>query len=165
MNPLTKLTRTKAPDATVLIQLTVGGVFFLEGVLKFLYPAVLGNGRFAKIGIPFPHVMGPFLGGVEMVFGALVLIGLLTRLAAVPLLIGISVAIRSTKIPILLGHGFWAFTVADLPRYGFLSMLHEARTDFSMLLGLIFLICAGAGPWSLDARFQHGKSEKIEPSA
>jgi uncharacterized membrane protein YphA (DoxX/SURF4 family) len=142
----------KAPDATVLIRLMVGGVFSLEGVLKFLYPAALGAGRFAKIGIPAPEVMGLFVGGVEIICGALVLIGLLTRLAAVPLLIDISVAILSTKIPILLGHGFWTFTLPDLPRYGFLNMMHEARTDFSMVLGLIFLICVGAGRWSVDGR-------------
>jgi putative oxidoreductase len=142
----------KAPASVILIRLMVGGVFLLEGVLKFLYPAALGAGRFAKIGIPFPHVLGPFVGGVETVCGALVLVGLLTRLAAVPLLINISVAILSTKIPILLGRGFWTFTLPDLPRYGWLSMLHEARTDFSMVLGLIFLICVGAGKWSVDGQ-------------
>src|ERR1035437_9683415 len=101
MNALTKLTNTKAPGATVLIRLMVGSVFFLEGVLKFLYPDALGAGRFAKIGILFPQIMSPFVGGVEIVCGALVLIGLLTRLAAIPLLINISVAILSTKIPLL----------------------------------------------------------------
>ena len=67
------------------------------------------------------------------------------------LLINISVAILSTKIPMLLGHGFWTFTLAKLPRYGFLSMMHEARTDFSMLLGLLFLLIVGAGAWSMDS--------------
>ena len=78
------------------------------------------------------------------------LVGLLTRLAAIPLLIDISVAILSTKIPILLGHGFWTFTLPKLARYGFLSMMHEARTDFSMWLGLIFLLIVGPGRWSPD---------------
>jgi uncharacterized membrane protein YphA (DoxX/SURF4 family) len=95
--------------------------------------------------------MGPFVGGVEIVCGALVLAGLLTRLTAIPLLVDISVAILSTKIPILLGYGFWTFSLAKLPRYGFLSAMHEARTDFSMLLGLAFLLLLGAGGWSLDA--------------
>jgi uncharacterized membrane protein YphA (DoxX/SURF4 family) len=95
--------------------------------------------------------MGPFVGMVETVCGALLLVGLFSRLAAIALLVNISVAILSTKIPILLGHGFWTFTLAKLPRYGFLSMMHEARTDFSMLLGLIFLLIAGAGVWSIDA--------------
>ncbi len=84
--------------------------------------------------------------------GALLILGLLTRLAAIPLIIDISTAIVSTKIPMLLGHGFWGFALAKLPRYGFLSMMHEARTDFSMLLGLLFLLIVGAGAWSVDAR-------------
>jgi len=96
-------------------------------------------------------VMGPFVGAVETICGALLLVGLFTRLAAIPLLINISVAILSTKIPILLGHEFWNFTLAKLPRYGFLSMMHEARADFSMLLGLLFLLIVGAGAWSVDA--------------
>ena len=131
----------------------VGLVFLTEGIQKFVYPEELGAGRFVKIGIPAPQVMGPFVGGVELVCGGLLLLGLLTRLATIPLLIDISVAIVSTKIPILLGHGFWGFALAKLPRYGFLSMMHEARTDFSMLLGLVFLLIVGAGAWSADARF------------
>ena len=79
------------------------------------------------------------------------LIGLLTRLAAIPLLINISVAILTTKIPVLLGDGFCDFALMKLPRYGFLSMLHEARTDLCLWLGLVFLIIVGAGRWSLDA--------------
>ena len=137
MKPLTKLTSSDAPAAVVLIRLMVGTVFFLEGIQKFLYPETLGAGRFAKIGIPAPWVLGPFVGAVEIICGALLLGGLLTRLASIPLLINISVAILSTKIPILIGHGIWTFTLAKLPRYGFLSIMHEARTDFSMLLGLI----------------------------
>jgi putative oxidoreductase len=79
------------------------------------------------------------------------MVGLLTRLAAIVLLIDISVAIVSTKIPVLLGHGFWGLSLMKLPRYGFWSMMHEARADFSMWLGLLFLVIVGAGRWSLDA--------------
>jgi putative oxidoreductase len=134
----------------------VGGIFFLEGVQKFLYPGDLGVGRFIKIGIPAPEMMAPFVGGVEIVCGMMLLAGLLTRLAAIPLLIDISVAILSTKIPILLGQAFWMFTLPKLLRYGFLSMVHEARADFSMLIGLIFLLIVGAGKWSLDAKVAAG---------
>lgn len=136
--------------ATVLIRFIVGLVFFVEGVLKFLYPVALGAGRFAKIGIPHPEIMGPFVAGVETLCGALLIIGLLTRLAAIPLLIDISVAILSTKIPMLLGRDFLGFHVAKLAHYGILSMIHEARTDFSMFLGLIFLLWVGPGQWSFD---------------
>jgi uncharacterized membrane protein YphA (DoxX/SURF4 family) len=83
--------------------------------------------------------MAPFVGVVEIVCGALVLAGFLTRLAAIPLIINMTVAIASTKIPILLAKGFWA-------------MAHESRTDWSMLLGSIFLLIVGGGPWSVDAR-------------
>ena len=150
MRPLLK---TNAPAATLLIRLMVGGVFLVEGILKFLYPGELGTGRFAKIGIPSPELMGAFVGGIEIVCGALVIIGLLTRLAAIPLLIDISVALVSTKMPILLGQGFWGFSLTKLPRYGLLSMIHEARTDLCMWLGLVFLLLIGGGrKWSLDAR-------------
>jgi putative oxidoreductase len=143
---------THAPRAVILIRLLVGLVFFEEGIQKFLFPAIQGAGRFARIGIPAPAPTAYFVGAVEIVCGALIVLGLFTRLAAIPLLIDISVAILSTKIPILLGHGYWRFHVAQLNRYGPWSMFSEARTDFSMLLGLLFLLIVGAGPWSLDGR-------------
>ena len=141
----------QAPRAVILIRLLVGLVFFEEGIQKFLFPAVMGTGRFARIGIPAPEVTGPFVGGVEIVCGALLVLGLLTRLATVPLLVDISVAILSTKVPILLGHGYGPFTLPQLTRYGFWSVASEVRTDFAMPMGLIFLLIVGAGPWSLDA--------------
>jgi putative oxidoreductase len=148
-----RLFATQAPAATILIRIVVGGIFLTEGIQKFLYPGDLGAGRFAKIGIPAPDVLGPFVGGIEIVCGAILIIGLLTRIAAILLLIDISVAIISTKIPILIGHGFWVFSLTKLPRYGFLSMIHEARTDLAMWLGLLFLLVAGAGKtYSLDAK-------------
>jgi uncharacterized membrane protein YphA (DoxX/SURF4 family) len=148
-----KLIATSAPASVMLIRLMVGGVFFSEGIQKFLFPAENGAGRFTKIGIPAPDMMAPFVGVVEIVCGALILLGLLTRLAAIPLIIDMLVAILSTKIPILLGHGFWGFSLRTLPYYGFWGIAHEARTDFAMLLGSLFLLIVGAGAWSLDARF------------
>ncbi len=141
-----------APAATALIRFLVGWVFLSEGIQKFLFPAALGAGRFAKIGIPWPEVMGSFVGIVEIVGGSLLLIGLLTRPAALILLINISVAILSTKVPILLGHGYWLFSLPSLKMYGFWSMAHEARTDFSMFLGLLFLLIVGAGSFSADRK-------------
>src|SRR6266568_4521970 len=152
-----RLLSTNAPAATLLVRLLVGSVFLSEGIQKFLYPAELAAGRFAKIGVPNPESMGPCVGGCEVVCGALLIIGLLTRLAAIVLLIDISVAILSTKIPLLLGHGFWGFSLPKVPDYGFWSMMHEARTDFSMWLGLLFLLIVGAGKkWSLDAAISPG---------
>ena len=139
MTFLRRTLATDAPAAVVLIRLIVGGVFLSEGLQKFLFPDALGEGRFAKIGIPAPEVMAPFVGVCEIVCGVLLLLGLLTRLAAITMIIDMLVAISTTKVPMLLKSGFW-------------SMAHEARTDYAMLLGSIFLLIVGAGPGSLDAR-------------
>lgn len=141
-----KLLDSRAPVATIVIRLLVGGVFFLEGVKKFLFADQWGAGRFARIGIPAPHVLGPFVGAVEIVCGLLILAGLFTRLASLPLIIDISVAITSTKIPILLKSGFW-------------PMEAEARTDCAMLLGSVFLLLVGAGACSLDARLASRRNQ------
>ena len=130
---------TRTAKALLLIRVLVGWVFVSEGIQKFVFPAQLGVGRFEKIGIPFPHLMAPFVGSVEIVCGSLLLAGLFTRLAAVPLLGVILVAIFTTKLPMIAKTGMW-------------SMLHEARADFSMLLGLVFLLITGAGTLSLDER-------------
>ena len=98
-------------------------------------------GRFEKIGIPAPYFSAPFVGVVEIACGVLLIVGLFTRLAAIPLLIDISVAIATTKVPMLSKTGFW-------------GTMHEARTDFCMFLGLVFLIAVGSGRLSFDARFR-----------
>lgn len=136
---MTSVDRSPAPAATILVRLLVGIVFLSEGIQKFLFPAALGVGRFAKIGIPRPELTAPFVGAVEIVCGILVVLGLVTRLAAIPLLIDITVAIVTTKIPMLAKSGVW-------------GTLHEARTDLCMFLGCLFLIAAGPGRLSLDAR-------------
>ena len=130
---------SRAAKAVLLIRVLVGWVFLSEGIQKFLFPVALGVGRFVKIGIPWPQVMAPFVGVVEIVCGALILLGLMTRLATVPLLIDMAVAIYSTKLVLFAKNGFW-------------GTLHEARTDLSMVFGLIFLLVVGGGVWSLDAR-------------
>jgi putative oxidoreductase len=132
---------TRTAKALLLVRILVGWVFVSEGIQKFVFPAQLGVGRFEKIGIPSPHVMAPFVGSVEIACGSLLLIGLFTRLAVLPLLGVILVAIATTKLPMIAKTGVW-------------SMLHEARADFSMLLGLVFLLITGAGTLSLDARMR-----------
>jgi len=139
-----KLIATSAPAAVIIIRLMVGAVFVSEGTQKFLFPAEAGAGRFEKIGIPSPEVVAPLVGGCEIACGTLVLLGLATRLAAVPLVIIMLTAIASTKIPILLDQGFW-------------KMAHEARTDWSMLLGSVFLLLVGGGQWSVDARWTRNR--------
>jgi putative oxidoreductase len=144
-----RVLESDAPRATVLVRSALGIIFVSEGIQKFLYPDALGVGRFARIGIPVPQLLAPFVGGVEVVCGALLLLGLLVRLAAVPLLIDMLVAIVATKIPILLGQGFLSFAAPSGPA-GLWSMLHEARTDLAMLLGCAFLLVVGAGAGALD---------------
>lgn len=147
-----RLLATRASGWSILIRLSVGLVVFLpEGIQKLIFPAILGAGRFAKIGIPLPDIMGPFVGLVEIGCGALIIAGLLTRAASVPLIIVMIVAIVSTKIPILLGQDVGIFHLPKLARYGFWSMQHEARADLIMLLALLYLLIEGAGAWSLDA--------------
>ena len=162
MSTVRRLMTTTAPASVILIRIAVGAVFLSEGIQKFLFPNELGAGRFIKIGIPAPEVMGPFVGLVEIVCGSLIIVGLLTRLAAIPLIIDMFVALISTKLPILLGHGFWRFSLSKLSSYGFWSMAHEARTDFAMLLGSILLLIVGAGAWSLDAQLAANKLQRDE---
>jgi putative oxidoreductase len=140
-----------APPATWLVRAIVGAVFVSEGVQKFLFPAELGVGRFVKIGIPSPEVMAPFVGVVETVGGLALVVGLGTRLVAIPLLISMLVAITSTKLVTFGKNGFW-------------MTAHEARTDLLMICGLVFLLSVGAGPRSLDARIQKRRTRGREPA-
>ena len=119
MSLLRRAVATSAPAAVILIRLIVGPVFLSEGVQKFLFPAEVGAGRFAKIGIPSPEVVAPLVGVVEVVCGALVLLGLFTRLAAAPLVAVMPGALVSTRVPALLGHGFRGFGLRQVPYYGF----------------------------------------------
>jgi putative oxidoreductase len=123
--------------AVILIRILVGWVFISEGIQKFLFPQALGAGRFAQIGIPLPQFAAPAVGFVEIFCGALLILGLFTRWVAIPLLAVIGTAIATTKIPELRAQGVW-------------FMLHDARADFSMALGLLFLLIVGAGTLSID---------------
>jgi putative oxidoreductase len=76
--------------------------------------------------------MAPFVGVIEIVCGTLIILGLLTRLAAIALIIDMLVAILSTKISILLGHGFWRFSLSKLTSYGLSSRLAQKRIVFKI---------------------------------
>jgi uncharacterized membrane protein YphA (DoxX/SURF4 family) len=132
-----KIVSTDNASTTILVRLMVGAVFLSEGIQKFLFPDKLGSGRFQKIGLPNPEFLGPFVGTFEILCGSLVLIGLLTRLASLPLIIIMLVAITTTKAEVLANDGFW-------------EMMHGSRTDWAMLLGSIFLLIKGGGSWSVD---------------
>jgi uncharacterized membrane protein YphA (DoxX/SURF4 family) len=142
--------RTGPMRSIILIRLMVGAVFLSEGIQKFLQPELRGAGRFEGIGFPAPEFFGYFVATFEVLCGALVLPGLLTRLAAIPLLITMTVAIVITKIPIIWGEGLGPFNVRDMDQYGFWPMAHATRTDWSMWLGSLFLLIVGGGKWSLD---------------
>jgi uncharacterized membrane protein YphA (DoxX/SURF4 family) len=122
----------------ILIRTMVGLVFLSEGIQKFLFPDALGVGRFIKIGLPMPEFFGVFVPVFEIACGAFVLAGLFTRLTVIPLIAIMFVAIVSTKIPMWINDGFW-------------KMAHASRTDFSMLIGSLFLLVNGAGSYSLDS--------------
>jgi uncharacterized membrane protein YphA (DoxX/SURF4 family) len=124
----------------MLIRLAVGLIFFTQGILKYIDPN-MGVARVTRIGFPHPYFTAHFVGSFEIVCGIFVLLGLWTRATAVPLLIVITTAIATTKMPELfrVSHGFW-------------YMVSDARTDFAMLCSLLFLVSVGGGAWSLDAQ-------------
>jgi len=114
-------------------------VFLSEGIQKFLFPELVGAGRFEKIGFANPEFLASFVASFEIVCGTLMLIGFSVRIAVIPLFIIMMTAIATTKIPILVEKGFW-------------SMAHEARTDFAMTILLIHLLIFGGGRWSFDSK-------------
>src|SRR5215471_18615646 len=137
------------PKATIFLRLMAGGVFFWEGILKFVY-SNQGVGRFTKLGMPFPHITADFVGGLEIVGGLLLLSGLMTRLIAIPFIIEMIVAILSTKISLYLGTSPLPLPPAP-PRIGMWAVLHEVRSDYAQTLSCLFLFINGPGKWSVDA--------------
>ncbi|MBB5157497.1 DoxX family protein [Saccharopolyspora phatthalungensis] len=141
-----RLLGSEAPKAVILIRIVVGGIFLSEGIQKFLFPVTLGPGRFAKeTPLPVPEFFAYVDGIFEIGCGLLLILGLFTRLAAIPMIINMIGAEIFTKLPILLGDGIWDY-------------LHEARTELGQLFGAVFLLIVGAGPWSLDARLATRRS-------
>jgi uncharacterized membrane protein YphA (DoxX/SURF4 family) len=130
---------TQGPRAILLVRLAVGLIFATQGVLKYI-DRNMGVVRFTRIGFPHPYFTAHFVGTFEIACGLLVLIGLWTRAAAVPLLVVIATAIVTTKIPELFR-----------PNQGLWYMVSDARTDFAMLCSLLFLLFIGGGALSLDA--------------
>jgi uncharacterized membrane protein YphA (DoxX/SURF4 family) len=131
---------TMDDNKVILIRIIVGLIFLSEGIQKFLFPDLLGPGRFEKIGFADPAFWAYFTATFEIICGLMILTGLFTRIAAIPLLIIMVTAFISTKLPLLLDKGFWV-------------MAHEYRTDFAMTLLLIYLILSGGGSWSFDSKF------------
>jgi uncharacterized membrane protein YphA (DoxX/SURF4 family) len=145
MKLLKKINSTKDYKGAIIPRLIVAVVFLSEGLQKFIFPKIVGTGRFAKIGFQHPGFWANFTGTFEIICGILLLIGLFTRLASIPLLIVMGVAFITTKIPLLMDKGFWA-------------MAHDYRTDFAMTLLLLYLLYFGAGEYSLDNKLYKWKS-------
>ena len=136
----------------ILIRVIVGVVFLTEGILKFARPGELGVGRFAHIGLPWPHLLAPFVGAMEIAAGGALILNFFAGDAALLLLVVILTAIVTTKIPILLGHHLGAFAPPKLDHYGVLSFIHEARTDLAMLFGLVAILLDSGMRISLRGR-------------
>ncbi|OBK25855.1 hypothetical protein A5634_25535 [Mycobacterium asiaticum] len=151
-----------APAATILIRLMAGGVFFWEGILKFVYPNQ-GVGRFTKLGIPFPQLSADFVGTLEIVGGVLLILGLFTRFIAVPFIVEMIVAMLTTKIAMFLGTSPLPLPPVP-PQTGFAAVLHEVRSEYAQLLTVTFLLVVGAGPWSLDALLRR-RAERAVPGS
>jgi putative oxidoreductase len=140
---------TDGPRSTLFLRLMAGGVFFWEGILKFVY-VNQGVGRFTKLGIPFPHFTAAFIGYLEIIGGLLLITGLMTRLIAIPFVAEMIGAILSTKISLYLGTSPLPLPPAP-PQVGFWAVLHEVRSEYAQILTVIFLLMNGPGKWSLDA--------------
>jgi len=133
-----RILETTGDNGIILVRLIVGLIFLTEGIQKFLFPELLGPGRFLKIGFSHAEFLAYFTGAFEIICGGLVLLGLFTRIVSIPLLIIMITAFVTTKWPILADKGFWSFA-------------HEYRTDFAMTLLLLYLIIYGGGSWSIDS--------------
>jgi uncharacterized membrane protein YphA (DoxX/SURF4 family) len=130
---------TENNNTAIFIRLVVGLIFLTEGIQKYLFPELLGTGRFTTIGFSNPAFWAYFTGTFEIICGTLIILGLITRVASIPLIIIMITAFISTKIPILIHKGFWPWA-------------HEYRTDFAMTLLLIYLLIYGSGRWSVDSK-------------
>ena len=137
------------PESTVLLRLMAGGVFFWEGILKFVY-VNQGVGRFTKLGMPFPMFTADFVGSLEIVGGLLLMAGLLSRWIAIPFVIEMIVAMLSTKISLYLGTSPLPLPPAP-PKIGVWAVLHEVRSEYAQIMVVFFLLINGPGKWSLDA--------------
>ena len=133
----TKILGTGNDNTTIIIRIIVGLIFISEGILKYKQVQWLGPGRFTELGFTHPFFWAYFTGAFEMLCGTLVLLGLFTRLASVPLMIIMLTALVTTKLPLIDTGGIWTF-------------LHEYTTDFALTLLLILLFIRGSGKWSVD---------------
>ena len=135
-------------SAILIIRLLAGGVFFWEGILKFVY-VNQGVGRFTKLGFPFPGTVAHFIAAGEIIGGLFLFFGLFTRITAFYFIIQMIVAVLSTKIDLYFGTSPLPLPPAP-PKMGIWAVLHEIRADYAQILACLFLLIEGAGRRSLD---------------
>lgn len=124
----------------ILIRVSMGLVFLLEGSLKFFRPEELGAERFEALGLPFPHYLAQLVGVIEIGGGAAILLNVYAGDAAFALLVIIVTALLATKFPILLGRPLGPFPLESLKEYGWLSFFHQARADFCLIFCLLAIV-------------------------
>jgi len=129
----------------IFIRLIVGLIFISEGIQKYLIVTIFGPALFKEIGFSNPMFWVYFTGAFEILCGILILFGLLTRLAAIPLLTIMIIAFITTKLPLLATKGFWTFS-------------HEYSIEFSLTFLLILLFIYGGGKWSVDLKILKSKN-------
>ena len=117
------------------VRLSLGAVFLGTGWGK-VHNLGQVTRFFTELGIPFPAAQAALVSGIELVGGMLILLGLFTRLAALPLLGTMVVAILTAKRPEI---------------DGIRSLL--AFDESTYLAGFLWLVVAGAGKASLDWLF------------
>jgi putative oxidoreductase len=119
-------------------RLTVGLVFFQSGWGK-LHDLEKVTSFFTELGLPAPAFQARLASTTEFVCGSLLLLGLATRFAAVPLIVTMCVAIRTA---------LW--DQVD----GISSLV--GLTEFAYIALLVWLATDGAGPLSLDRLIARG---------
>jgi putative oxidoreductase len=116
----------------VLARLTVGVVFFQSGWGK-LHALDQVTGYFTELGLPAPAFQARLASSAEFVCGGLLLLGLATRFAAVPLIVTMIVAIRTALWDQVSGLS----SLVGLSEFAYVALLFWLATD-------------GGGPLSLD---------------
>ena len=118
--------------APLVGRLSVGLLFLSTGWGK-VHSLDKVTAFFVKLGIPAPGLNAVVVGYSELICGALLIVGLFTRLATLPLLVSMVVAILTAKLPDI--HGLFDLVGAD---------------EFTYLCVLVMLLIMGPGLLSLD---------------
>ena len=125
--------RRQIDTALAVLRIVLGITFLLHGGQKLFVFGFSGVSRaFAQMGIPAPGLLGPFVALVEFFGGIAILLGLLTRLAA----LGVGATMVVAILTVHLKHGFFAPTGVELP--------------LALLASAIALVITGAGAFSVD---------------